>query len=153
LVRIGRGLYLYPKRDPVLGAMYPTLAEIASEIARKEKLRIIPAGDQALLQLGLSTQVPMKSVYLTDGGPRNIKVGNRTLVFKPTTPKTLSLKGKKSSLVVQALKALGKDAVTKELLDQIAQILKDENPIMAEADAMLAPAWIRSIIMNILKSN
>ena len=87
LVRLGRGLYLNPKKDPTLGIMYSSLAEIATAIAKKEKLRIIPTGDQALLQLGISTQVPMKSVYLTDGEtPRNIKIGNRTLVFKPTTP-------------------------------------------------------------------
>ncbi|MEO6831187.1 MAG: DUF6088 family protein [Chitinophagaceae bacterium] len=153
LIRISPGLYLFPKTDPLLGIMYPSLAEIATDIARKEKLRIIPTGDQALLQLGLSTQVPMKSIYLTDGGPRNFKIGNRVLVFKPTTPKNLSLQGKISGLIIQALKTLGKDRITEEIRSKIRTLLAAENPIIAESDATLAPAWIRTIIMNIIKSN
>ncbi len=152
LVRLGRGLYLYPRQDPRLGIIYPSIAEIADQIARKEKLRIIPTGQQALLQLGLSTQVPMKSVYLTDGGPRNIQLGNRVLVFKPTTPKMLALKGKISGPVVQALKTLGKDGIDNEIQNKLASLLDKENPIIAEADAMLAPAWIREIIMKLLKT-
>src|ERR1700677_1769407 len=109
MVRLGRGVYLYPRHDKRLGIIYPSMAEIATEISRKEKLRIIATGQQALLQLGLSTQVPMKSVYLTDGGPRTIKIGNRALVFKPTTPKMLALRGRISGPMIQALKTLGKN--------------------------------------------
>jgi len=152
MVRLGRGLYLYPKHDPRIGIIYPSIAEIATEISRKEKLRIIPTGQQALLQLGLSTQVPMKSIYLTDGGPRNIKIGNRTLVFKPTTPKMLALKGKISGPVIQALKTLGKDAIDTDMQNKIADLLSGENPFIAEADAMLAPAWIRAIMMKLIKN-
>ncbi len=152
LVRLSRGLYLYPKHDPVLGIIYPSLAEIAAEISRKEKLRIIPTGQQALLQLGLSTQVPMKSVYLTDGGPRNIKIGNRTLVFKPTTPKMMALRGKISGPAIQAIKALGKDGIDEDMQNRLALLLRTENPIFAEADAMLAPSWIRALIMKLINN-
>ncbi len=152
MVRLGRGLYLFPRHDPRLGVIYPSIAEIATQISRKEKLRIIPTGQQALLQLGLSIQVPMKSIYLTDGGPRNIKIGNRTLVFKPTTPKMLSLKGKISGLMIQALKTLGKEAITKDIENKLAALLATENPFIAEADAMLAPAWIRAIMIKLIKT-
>jgi hypothetical protein len=152
MVRLGRGLYLYPRHDPRLGVIYPSLAEIATELSRKEKLRIIPTGQQALLQLGLSTQVPMKSIYLTDGGPRNIKIGNRVLIFKPTTPKMTALKGKISGPVIQALKTLGKDGVNEDVENKIASLLSTENPILAEADAMLAPAWIRALMMKFIKN-
>ena len=152
LVRLANGLYLYPKRDSKLGIVYPSMAEVATQIARKEKLRIIPTGQQAILQLGLSTQVPMNSIYLTDGGPRKIKIGNRLLVFKPTTPKMLALRGKISSLAIQALKTLGKGGINDEILHKLALALRNENIFMAEADAMLAPAWIREIIMNLIKN-
>lgn len=150
LVRLARGIYLFPKRDQVLGVLYPSTAEIAKDIAKREKLRLIPTGDQALLQLGLSTQVPMTSVYLTDGGPRQINLGNRKLVFKTTTPKMLSLKGNISTLVIQALKSIGKNNLTREIKDLIKKQLHKENLIFAEADAMMAPAWIREFILNIL---
>lgn len=150
LIRLARGLYLYPKKDPVLGIVYPTMADIARDIARRDKLRILPTGDQALLQLGLSTQVPMKSVYLTDGGPRKIKVNKRTLIFKPTSPRMLDMKGPISSLVIQALKTIGRDQLTTSQEEKIREHLLQENPIFAEADALNAPAWVRELIMNII---
>lgn len=150
LIRLARGLYLYPKQDSELGIIYPSMADIAKDIAKREKLRILPTGEQALLQLGLSTQVPMKSVYLTDGGPRKIKLNKRMLILKPTIPKMLEMKGAISALVIQALKSIGKDKLTPEQNQKIREQLLTENPIFAEADARNAPAWIREFIMKII---
>ena len=88
LIRLAHGIYLYPKIDDILGVLYPSLEEVAEAIAHRDKARIIPTGVQALNKLGLSTQIPMKAVYLTDGAPRDIKVGKSSIKFKRTTPKT-----------------------------------------------------------------
>jgi hypothetical protein len=106
IIRLAHGIYLYPKVDKELGVLFPSTEEIAFAIARRDKVRIIPTGVQALNKLGLSTQVPMKLVYLTDGGTRNIKVGKRTISFKNTSPKNLFMKGEISSMVIQALKTI-----------------------------------------------
>ncbi len=92
----------------------------------------------------------MTTIYLTDGGPRQINIGKRKLLLKTTTPKMLSLKGTISSLVIQALKSIGKSHLTEEIKEQLRKQLRKENPIFAEADAMMAPAWIRAIILNLL---
>ena len=95
-------------------------------IARRDKVRIIPTGVQALNKLGLSTQVPMKLVYLTDGGTRNIKVGKRTISFRNTSPKNLFMKGEISSMVIQALKTIGNSKLDDSTLRKIQNILKKE---------------------------
>ena len=148
LVRLAHGIYLYPKQDKLLGTLYPSIEEIANAIAERDKARIIPTGIKALNQLGLSNQIPMNIVFLTDGAPRSIVVGKRTIKFKKTTPKNLAVKGKITGLIIQALKEIGKDNITTEQLEKINNHLKLEKEEIIEHDAKLAPAWISKIIKN-----
>jgi DNA-binding Xre family transcriptional regulator len=148
LVRLAHGIYLYPKQDKLLGVLYPTIEEIAVSIAERDKARIIPTGTTALNKLGLSTQIPMKIVFLTDGAPRSILVGKRTIKLKRTSPKNLAVKGKITSLIIQALKEIGKDNVTAEQLEKIKIHLEKEKQEIIEHDAKLAPVWISKIMKN-----
>ncbi len=149
LIRLAHGIYLYPKEDKLLGVLYPSIEEIANAIANRDKARIIPTGIKALNQLGLSNQIPMNIVFLTDGAARSIAVGKRTIKFKRTTPKNLAVKGKITSLVIQALKEIGKENVTEEQIEIISKHLKLEKEEIIEHDSKLAPAWISKIIRNI----
>lgn len=151
LNRLAHGVYLYPKIDNELGILYPSTEEIAKAIARRDKARIIPTGVYALNRLGLSTQVPMKIVYLTDGSARNIKIGKRTISFKRTSPKNLMTKGEISTLTIQALKEIGKENVNDEILRQLKVVLKNETRENILHDAKLAPAWINKILKQFLK--
>ena len=146
LVRLAHGIYLYPKQDKLLGVLYPSIEDIANAIAVRDKARIIPTGVKALNQLGLSSQIPMNIVFLTDGTARTIVVGKRTLKFKRTTPKNLAVKGEITSLVIQALKEIGKDNITEEQLKRIKNHLKLEKKKNIEHDIKLAPAWIAKIM-------
>ncbi|CAA0199700.1 DUF6088 family protein [Tenacibaculum maritimum] len=149
LVRLAHGIYLYPKQDKLLGVLYPSIEEIANAIADRDKARIIPSGIKALNQLGLSNQIPMNIVFLTDGAARSIVVGKRTIKFKRTTPKNLAVKGKITNLVIQALKEIGKENVTEEQINIISKHLKLEKEEIIEHDTRLAPAWISKIIKNL----
>jgi hypothetical protein len=151
LIRLAHGIYLYPKTDKELGTLYPSTEEIAKAIARRDKARIIPTGIYALNRLGLSTQVPMKIVYLTDGATRLIKIGKRTISFKKTSPKNLMTLGEISTLVIQALKEIGQENVDDEILQQIKVVLKKETEENILNDAKLAPAWINKILKQSLK--
>jgi hypothetical protein len=150
ITRVAHGIYLYPKTDPVIGTIHPSTDDIAQAVAKRDKVKIMPASMTALNRLGLSTQVPMKAVYLTNGKPKTIKAGKRTITFKSTTPKKLSLKGKLSSLVIQALEELGKDAITPEVLEKITGVLQNENPQILKEDAKLAPAWVSQLLSPII---
>jgi hypothetical protein len=149
LIRLAHGIYLYPKEDKLLGVLYPSIEEIANAIANRDKARIIPTGIKALNQLGLSNQIPMNIVFLTDGAARSIIVGKRTIKFKRTTPKNLAVKGKITSLIIQALKEIGKENVTEEQIEIISKHLKLEKEEIIMHDAKLSPAWISKIIKNV----
>ena len=151
LIRLANGIFLYPKIDRKfgLGVVYPSIFEIANEIAKREKARLIPTGVYAMNRLGLSTQVPAKVIFLTDGTPRTIKIGqNATIKFQKTTAKNLAFKGKITQLACSALKEIGKDNVTEEQLQKIEQALSLENNKIIEHDAELTPKWISKIILT-----
>lgn len=151
LVRLAHGIYLLPKTDQELGILYPSTEEIAKAIARRDKARIIPTGVYALNRLGLSTQVPMKIVYLTDGATRSIKIGKRTISFKRTSPKNLMTTGEISTLAIQALKEIGQNNVDDDILKQLKVVLKKETQENILHDAKLAPAWINKILTKFAK--
>src|SRR3546814_9863307 len=109
-------------------------------------MRTVPTGSYALNALGLSTQVPMNIVLPTDGSPREIKVGTRTIKFKKTTPKNLLTKGKISRLVIQALKEIGNGKVTADEEQKILDLLKKEDEKDLKHDIALAPVWIQKIM-------
>ena len=148
LVRLAHGIYLYPKIDKELGILYPSTESIAEAIAKRDKIRIIPTSIYALQQLGISTQIPMNVIYLTDGAPRKIKVGKRTITFKKTAPKNLAIKNKVVSNIVQGLKELGKENITDEIRQKINQALQ-KVPVKALKEEILnAPVWVRNEVLS-----
>jgi len=149
--RVAAGIYVRPEIDPVIGIVTPGIDDIAKAIAKRDKARIVPTGMYALNKLGLSTQVPLNIVYLTDGTARKIKIDKRTITFKKTTPKNLAAVGEISRLVIQALRTIGKDKITEEEKKRIQQLLEKEKKTKLEQDIRLAPTWIREIIWPILK--
>lgn len=149
LIRLAHGIYLYPKVDKELGVLYPSTESIAEAIAKRDKIRIIPTGVYALQQLGISTQIPMNQVYLTDGAPRKIKVGKRTITFKKTVPKNLAIKNKMLSNIVQGLKELGKDTIDYSVRDKIKIALRKIPSEILKEEILNAPIWIRNEISKL----
>ena len=152
LIRLTQGIYLYPKIDKELGVLYPSVDDVCRAIAKRDKARIEPTGVFALHSLGLSTQIPVNVVYLTDGIPRKIKYGNRTIKFKKTAPKNLAMKGKVCSLVIAALKQIGKENVSQEVELQLTKALKKESVENVKHDAQLAPVWISKLIFQLVNN-
>jgi len=149
--RVARGIYTRQKNDPIIGTIKPGAEDIAEAIRRRDKSRIMPTGTQALNALGLSTQVTMNVVFLTDGAARKISVGKHKIVFKKTSTKNLATIGKISSLAIQAMKEIGKDHITENQIEIILKQLAMEDPKRLEHDIKLAPEWIRIILRKALK--
>jgi Family of unknown function (DUF6088) len=149
--RVAAGIYVRPETDNIIGKLTPGIEAVAKAIAKRDKARIVPTGIYALNRLGLSTQVPLKIIYLTDGAARKIKIGNRTITFKKTTPKNVAAAGEISGLAIQALRSIGKQQVTAHEIKKIQQLLKKEKPTRLQHDIPLAPDWIREIMKPALK--
>jgi len=152
LHRVARGIYSRLIEDPILGPIQPSTEAIAEAISRRDKARIIPSGSLALNALGLSTQIPLNVVYYTDGSARKINLGKRNIIFKKTSPKNLATIGSISTLVIQALKEIGKGKVTEDEIKIIIEHLRREEPSRLEHDIKLAPEWIRIIMRKALKT-
>ncbi|WP_026725230.1 DUF6088 family protein [Flavobacterium sasangense] len=152
IVRVAQGIYVRPKISKLIGPLVPSAEEVAEAIAKRDRIRTIPTGSYALNALGLSTQVPMNIVLLTDGSPREIKVGKRKIRFKKTTPKNLLAKGKISRLVIQALKEIGNGKVTTEEEIKIIGLLKKEDTKDLLHDIALAPVWIQKIMRKAIEN-
>jgi hypothetical protein len=150
ITRVAHGIYVRPKMSEFIGEILPTAEEVAEAIAKRDQIRTVPTGSYALNALGLSTQVPMNIVLLTDGSPREIKFGKRIIKFKKTTPKNLMAKGKISRLVIQALKEIGNGKVSKKEEEKIVELLKNENSKHLIHDIALAPEWIQKIMKKAL---
>ena len=148
--RVAQGIYTRPIISKYVGEVLPSAEIVAKGIAKRDRIRIVPTGAYALNALGLSTQVPMKLVFLTDGAQREIKIGKQSIKFKKTTPKNLLAKGEVSSLVLQALREIGISKITLEEEEKIIELLKKEKPGNLEHDIQLAPVWIKKIMQKAL---
>ena len=149
--RIIRGLYDYPRSGKLIsGPLSPDLNEAASAIARKNGWRILAAGAHAANILGLSTQVPAKAVYLSDGPTRSFKLGRRTIQFKHAEPKTLGAASEVNGLVIQALRYIGKNAVTDAMVRRIARVLSKPDRETLLNDTQYSTDWIHEVAKAIV---
>lgn len=149
LRKISRGLYDLPRADPQLGRLSPNADAVAVALKGRDAIRLQPAGAHAANMLGLSDQVPMKTVYLTDGPSRRVKVGGVEILLKHTTTRNMSTAGRLSGLVIQALRWLGKDHVDDAIKAKLRRNLKPKDRAALVRDASYAPAWIAKIVYEL----
>ena len=149
--QLARGLYDYPQTDPDLGPLEPANEDIAKALAGRDATRLQPSGAYAANLLGLSTQVPTKIVYLTDGRSRTVQIGKRQISLKQTTPRNMATAGKISGLVIQALRYIGKKNVDPEMIDILRKKVSAEDHKRLMKDIRYAPAWIADIFHDLDK--
>lgn len=147
--QLARGLYDYPKVDSQLGLLQPSTDDIAKALTGRDATRIQPTGAYAANLLRLSTQVPMKVVYLTDGLSRTVQIGNRQITLKRTTPRNMATAGKTSGLLIQALRHLGQKSVDDEIVAQLDRQLDVITKVQLMKDIRHAPAWIADIFRRL----
>ncbi len=152
LERVKRGVYLLPEVDAEIGVLHPSLDDIAKTIAERDNVQILPTGALALNILGLSTQVPMNAVYVTTGASKIVRVGKRKITFRRVTPKYFAFKAKVSPLIVFALQEIKEKNVTEGIIEQLKKVIEKSNELeLLQDDLKKYPAWIREIVINILK--
>lgn len=149
ITRISHGIYEYPRTHKTLGKLPPSLPKVAEAIARRDNIRIQPSGALAANMLGISEQVPAKVVYLTDTNSKKIKINRQELIFKKTTPKRMSLAGKMSGLVIEAVRYLGEEGVEGKAIKTLQARLQKADLKILKKDSLSAPAWVQKIIKEI----
>ncbi len=151
--RVLRGVYDKPEYNVFLGEyIAPSPDKVANALARNFGWTIIPCGDAAMNLLGLSTQVPAVWIYVSDGPYKEYTYDNTIIQFRRTTNKEVSKLSYKTALIVQALKALGKDMIDDTVINRLSKLFTaEEKKIMLE-EAKAVTSWIYEYIKLISRS-
>ena len=151
--RILPGIYDKPLYSNILKQrVSPDINAVAEAIARKNNWSIIPSGNVALNLLGISTQVPAKWEYFSSGDTKDYQIGNATINFTHRADKELNKMSTKTALVIQAIKALGEENISEEIITKFAGRLSDAEKSLLLAEAKPTTAWIYEIIKQICKA-
>lgn len=148
LRRLARGLYDFPKLHPKLGALSPAPDDVAHALARETGSQVQIAGARAANALGLSTQVPAQSTYLTDGPSRRVVLGKRVVDLRHASPKHLIAPGSPAGTVVQALRHVGPVRAA-DVAQVAARRLSANDKKTLASTALQAPAWMRPTLVSI----
>jgi hypothetical protein len=151
--RLGRGLYVYPHVNLLTGQMrMPTADAVARAFARKLGHRLFPSRPYASNLLRLSTQVPAKNVYLTDGRSRMVRIGPHTLYFHRVEPSTLAVSGRVAPFVFQALRDIGLKRVSDADVSRLRQILPEKDRKALSRSIRFAPGWMQPVLAAIVEA-
>ena len=150
--RVGASLYYYPVINAKLGGKLPPPADaVAKALALRTNSKILPAGALAANLLGLSTQVPAKRIYLTDGPSRDIAVGPYTIHFKHVSPRRMAVKDG-SSLVFESLRFFKHENMPEMVVPRLKAVLPINAKKQLRRDSRYAPAWMRPLLEQIAVS-
>jgi len=150
LVRLSKGVYYKPVRTR-LGILYPEVEDVIGAIAKRDHAMILPTGNTAMYQLGLTMQIPMNYEFLTNGAARKLKIDNRTITLKHGVANNFAFKGKLMPVVHQAMRAIGAANMDETMLGQIRSLLQaNPEPRTIKHDIQLLPAWERKIIQAMI---
>ena len=147
--RLSRGLYDYPRKNPRLGVLAPPMDAVASAVARMTNSKLQVSGAQAANTLRLSTQVPARRTYLTDGPSRHICIGQQSLDLLHRSPRNLIGAGTTTGMVFQALRYFGRDGIDDTVMQRLRDLLsaRDKNALMRNVVQM--PDWMNPVIDQI----
>ena len=146
--RMGQGIYVIPKNDKVFGKVLPSMEQLAEALAKKDHVKIKPSGQYALNKVGLSTQVPMRLVFLTSGNSKRIQIGKNAIIFKSSTAKKLSMKGDITSLLFLGLEELNLQKLSQTQMDRILELIKQEKPENLKYNLRLAPSKVSDFVVK-----
>ena len=145
-----RGVYYKPEYSKILGEyVHPYIDKLAYAIARQNGWTIVPSGNKALNELGLSTQVPAKYVFMTDGPSKVYYYKKIPISFKHTENRDIVNLSFMTAYVIQGLKVLGKKNVNEKVIDKLSSVLTNEQKKTMLAETKNCSYWIRETIVLI----
>lgn len=148
LMRAGRGIYVLPVESR-FGIHAPSVCKIVEGVASQRGETIVLHGAAAANALGLTTQVPMKAIYLTSGCNRQLKVGAQTVEFRHAPLWQLIFPDRAAGEVVRALAWLGPEKAAAALRKLQLKLQPSELEEVASVRARL-PTWMAQEISTLL---
>lgn len=144
LMRAGRGIYVQPVASR-FGSRVPSTSKLVEGVARHRGETIVSHGAAAANVLGLTTQVPVRAIYLSSGPNRRLTLGAQTVELRHAPKWQLILPGRAAGDVVRALAWLGPERAGDALGTLRAKLSPTEMQELASARARL-PAWLAQAV-------
>ncbi|MGH7745893.1 MAG: DUF6088 family protein [Candidatus Dormibacteria bacterium] len=149
IARAGRGVFYIPKEHRLIGKLSPTPNQLAEALARRDGATLLPAGPSAANQLGLTTQVVAKPIFLTTGRARRRRVGNVDVELRPRSPRRTA-EDPVLAHTIEALRFIGKkQAASDKTVEHLRRIFNDEQRARIGEQLHLAPAWMWPILRRV----
>ena len=144
LLRVGRGMYTKPVKSR-FGIRPPSSRSVVRALSQRTGETIVPNGATAANALGLSTQIPMRELFLTSGSSRSIKLGSRQIELKHAP--NWQVRAGVSGAALRALLSLGEE-YSAETLSQLWPKLTRSEREELKTSRSLSPAWLATAISN-----
>lgn len=148
LLRVGRGIYVLPVESR-FGTRAPSTVKMVEGLAKQRGETIVSHGAAAANALGLTTQVPMRAVYLTSGRSRHLTLGAQTVEFRHAPIWQLIFPGLTAGDVVRALAWLGPEKAGEAILKLRSKLPPSELEKVASARSRL-PTWMAQEVSSLM---
>ena len=155
LHRIARGIYYYAGITGDINVktsfVMPSEETIAYAVAERERIRIIPYGDQAARKLGITGMSISSLKYLTDGAPKVINLAKgRKIYFNHTSEvKMFDFKNETMQMISSAIRALGADMIGEREKQILQEAIRKVPEKEFERDITIPPAWVQAIMLKL----
>ena len=151
LEKVKRGVYMKPRYSKLLDRTVPPReSAVAKAIARNYGWTITPCGDTALNMLGLSTQIPAVWLYVSDGPYKTYETDGIKFQFKHTDRKNeLNNVSETTALLIQALRALGRDNIDAQTVSYLSGKLSAEEKQQVLQESRYVTAWVNEALKAI----
>lgn len=147
--RVDRGLYDYPRQHAKLGMLSPDTDSLAAALSTQTGDKLAPSGAAAANKLGLSTQVPAKASYATNGSTRTRRTAGRSLTLRHSRAPVIDDAPDSVNAVVQAIAYLGKDQVDADAIQRFARRISDSDMKALLQARPLMSGWMGDVILKI----
>jgi hypothetical protein len=148
LLRASRGLYLRPIESR-FGPRTPSVEAVLNALHAETGETIAPSGAAAANQLGLTTQVPVRTVYLTSGPSRRLRLGAQTVELQHAPRWQLVFPGRPAGEVIRALAWCGRERAT-ELMSRLKNMLSTETVQELSRARGRMPTWMAEQISTLV---
>ena len=140
LLRVCHGTYVRPV-ETRFGLRPPAVEKVIASLSALWGETIVPCGGTAANSLGLTTQMPVKSVYLTSGPNRKLRLGELIVALRHAPRWQLAAPNRPAGEAVRALSWLGPDEVEASLKVIGRKLSFEDLQELAELRAIM-PNWI-----------
>lgn len=148
LIRVSRGRYTLPVVTR-FGTRPPAAERVVEQLAKSTGEVIVSSGAAAANKLGLTTQVPVRRVYLTSGKSRRVKFGNETIELQHASHRILQEPASTTGSTIRALEWLGQTHA-KQAIEQLrTTLVPGEQEELLKARARMT-TWMAELVSQLV---